>query len=208
MYIRNGKPEEKNYDRILINLYLDSEIKNGKTPFKNYVLGKIKRNESISPVIKLLDKNYANATSGLQNIQEYFYISFIGLYADNGRLLAHAKLNYNFGEHNETKIEIDGIHIYELEEFLCSANSDVIRWVQGMYSVLLNYIMDEIVPGFKVTTVELVSTADNKYFWNAMDNYGFTLISGEDDNGVELRFQKQIKEKGKVYERCYPNKQD
>jgi len=209
MNIRLGKPTASNAGRILTDYYKDEEKISGTTLFHNVVLKKLAINETDMPLIYALDRNYQAAFNRFLTLQNHRSNGFIGIYADNNKVLAHTLLKYETNEDGQLIAVIDGLYIHEIEDFLNTTNSKVLRWIYGLYSMLIEYIEKDILKDVpELYAIKLISTADDEDFWLLVKQFGYHLTQSEDDHGIKLHFTKKIREKELTYERRYPTKQD
>ena len=140
MYVRDGKPQKQNHKRLMQDYYEYESICHGKTIFHGRALKKIEQNDLLNSFLCLFDPNYWEARVRLTEAEKSFTSDFIGLYADNDKVIAHCNIIYITNEDGMLNAKIENIYIHRIEELLASANRKHVKWIYGIYDVILSYI--------------------------------------------------------------------
>ncbi|MBQ6841497.1 MAG: hypothetical protein IJO63_05230 [Bacilli bacterium] len=209
MIIKCQKPEAEYLGRIARDYYLDNEAVNGRSSFRNLSLRCCEKGILDPYLLQVVDKNFSDTGIQVESVFGNYFTLFIGMYADNGELIAHTSMTSVVNNEGLEVAEISEIHIKDKGELMSGADQGKLSFVYGIYREMLEAIQTLIAERFPNTDrIDIITFGTDGDFWQITENLGYDLIDSGDLPGNKLRFAKKLKERDMTYERRNPNQQN
>ena len=206
MEIIRKKPKEELRGRIASDYYLANEAQFGKNIFRTISLKRCALGDTTSLLLQSLDPNYQKTNQQVNEAYEDIFNDFIGFYADNGHLVAHATITTNGEIDGKLVAKVSEILIYDKEALISQSEEyDSLNWVYGIYKEMIGAI--ETVVSSRYQMVERIDLTGDLYdgiLWNVTEQLGYEVLDGVDLEGNKLIFSKYVNERAVTYERRNP----
>lgn len=202
MVIKRQKPTIDLMGRIASDYYLECEKRNGKSPFRLLSLAKCRQGDVNSRVLKAIDENYEQASNQFNTAYYDYFCDFVGLYADNDFLIAHATVIVSEAVDGKLVAQISEILINDKEELLGNPAEGKLDWVYGIYREMIKAIEEMISIRYQnVERIDLISLAQDSDFWEVTELLGYDINDSGDLPYNQCRFSKYVNERNARYER-------
>ncbi|MBE6155511.1 MAG: hypothetical protein E7164_01995 [Firmicutes bacterium] len=143
MYISDQKPNINILGRLACDYYYGNERVNGVTLFSKIAIKKCADGEINCLPLLLLDGNYKKTINQLEYVYDDIINEFIGLYADNGHLIAHTFITYFQTDDFNQVVQINDIYVENKDAFKLSI-FDGIDVLSGIYRQILTFAEEHI----------------------------------------------------------------
>lgn len=205
MNLINNKPCKKDIGNIACDYYLEREKVVGKSLWHNICLSYFRKNEVGSLLLRIVDSSYNYACQMSEMLLEENIYNFIGLYAENGNLIAHTSLHLVPVEEGWSA-QIGNIFIKNKELIRSENENSCLKWVYGIYDVIIEYIEKNILSqNSKIINITIVSSNDDEDFLKVVQDRGYEFESSNVLPIERKNFTKVVRERGVVRERRNPN---
>ena len=209
MVIKCQKPEAKLYGRIASDYYKDVEKINGKTVFSGLSLKMCKEGKTTSPALAVLDPNYQAAYNLVNTTYNDIFCQFVGLYADNDHLVAHATLTFSFDADGNEIANVSEILVDNKDALIGNHEEGSVNLVYGIYREMITFIEELIVIRCpEVDRIDFLFSADEGTVWEVTKLCGYSLIDGDNLPYDRCCFSKAVRERDMTRERCIDTEQE
>ena len=205
MVIKCQKPSQNLMGRLATDYYLENEKKYGKNPLRNISLKKCSEGNVVSLISGFFDPNYELTKLQIAKVWEDLWCEFVGLYADNGYLIAHTTISQDIEKNGGVIALISEIHINQKDKLKIT---DKLNFVYGIYREIIKFIESLICSKYPcIERIDLVSLADDPVFLEITQDLGYDILRSA-ENGKQVRFSKYLYERNMTYERRNTNQQN